>query len=86
MANPKEQARNCPTREDGTEVLISHTISLPTCQARQRAMYHKCFLCVFHNDGPGAVAAPVVNLTPPVRRAAPPVSDAEPAPRRVATG
>ena len=49
MPPPSDQSRNCPPRADGAEVLIAHTISLQTCQDRQRGMYHKCYSCSFNN-------------------------------------
>ncbi len=46
--------RSCPTRADGSEVLIAHRIPLATCQERQRRMYHKCFACAFRGAEAGA--------------------------------
>ena len=52
MANSTTEQRRCPTREDDAEVLIAHTIDAPTCQKRQRGLYHKCFACVHRNAAP----------------------------------
>jgi hypothetical protein len=41
--------RQCPTRADGAEALIAHTIALDECQARQRNHYHKCPVCTHYN-------------------------------------
>jgi hypothetical protein len=60
MSNASDARRSCPTRADGTEVLIAHTIPIATCQDRQRGMYHKCFSCAYH--GAGAALAPLRKL------------------------
>lgn len=46
---PAEGTRQCPTRADGAETLIAHTITLTECQARQRNHYHKCPRCTHYN-------------------------------------
>jgi hypothetical protein len=58
--NASDASRTCPTRADGTEVLIAHRIPVATCQTRQRGMYHKCFTCAYH--GAGAGVAPLHQL------------------------
>ncbi len=70
MANSTPEQRRCPTREDTTEVLIAHTINVPTCQKRQRNLYHKCFTCVHRNDG--SVSAELRRPAPIVKLPAPP--------------
>jgi hypothetical protein len=60
MTNASDARRSCPTRADGAEVLIAHTIPIATCQDRQRGMYHKCFACAYH--GVGATMAPLRKL------------------------
>ena len=45
MTNPSESLRSCPTRSDGADVLIAHSISSEICHERQRRLYHKCFMC-----------------------------------------
>ena len=40
------QSRQCPTRVDGADPLIAHSISIPVCAKRQREHYHKCYTCV----------------------------------------
>ena len=58
----------CPTRQDGAEVLISQTVTKPMCQDRQRRYYHKCWSCVHRNGTVAARPAPVLELTQPVER------------------
>lgn len=43
--------RQCPTRVNGGDPLIAHSISLPTCRKRQREHYHKCFSCAHAGAG-----------------------------------
>ncbi|MCC7011746.1 MAG: hypothetical protein IT454_04210 [Planctomycetes bacterium] len=49
MSTPPEGMRICPTRQDQTESLMTHTISLGECQKRQREHFHKCPTCVHAN-------------------------------------
>lgn len=67
MPSMSEQSRSCPTRADGTEVLIAHRITEQTCQERQRGMYHKCYSCVFRNAREHGAEERPVNLPPPRR-------------------
>lgn len=67
MPTPSEHSRSCPTRADGTEVLIAHRITEQTCQARQRGMYHKCFSCAFQNVTEQGTEVEPVRLPPPLR-------------------
>ena len=60
MTNATDARRTCPTRADGSEVLIAHRIPVATCQDRQRGMYHKCFTCAYY--GAGAGVAPLHRL------------------------
>lgn len=84
MTNASGETRSCPTRDDGAEVLIAHTIALPACQTRQRAMYHKCFQCVYRNaSGP---PAPVVELPHVARRAVAHEAASDAEPRRLVAG
>jgi hypothetical protein len=41
--------RLCPTRIDGAQTLVAHTITQAICQARQREHYHKCPACRHSN-------------------------------------
>jgi hypothetical protein len=61
MADPK--LRVCPTRIDGTPVLVAHKVDGTKCQARQRERYHKCFTCAWNNSYVASHGEPVV--TPP---------------------
>ena len=54
--------RECPTRIDGADVLIAHSIDTATCQGRQAAHYHKCHACVHHR---GADLLPVQSKARP---------------------
>jgi hypothetical protein len=54
MTNASESLRSCPTRSDGAEVLIAHSISTEICHERQRRLYHKCFTCVHRGKAAGA--------------------------------
>ena len=45
------QSRQCPTRVDGGDSLIAHSITLPVCRERQREHYHKCYACVHRGSG-----------------------------------
>jgi len=52
MVHPSDDARRqCPTRGNGPDALICHSIVLATCQRRQREHYHKCHSCMHRNDG-----------------------------------
>jgi len=51
--------RQCPTRLDGADPLIAHTISPHVCEARRREHYHKCPACTYHER---------VTLVPAARR------------------
>lgn len=55
MSNAPEGMRQCPTRADGGEALIAHTITLAECQKRQREHFHKCPTCVHANARPEVV-------------------------------
>lgn len=48
MAQAKLQL--CPTRIDGSPVLVAHKVDRKRCQERQRQRYHKCFTCAWNND------------------------------------
>lgn len=48
MADPPNGLRSCPTRIDGTPVLLAHKVTQHQCTDRQRGRYHKCFTCI-HN-------------------------------------
>ena len=61
MLSSTPARRRCPTRPDGGEVLIAHTIDRETCQERQRGHYHKCFTCV-HQNGAEPAPAPVAEV------------------------
>ena len=61
MIQFEQGLRQCPTREDGTEVLVAHSIRRSECQKRQRGHYHKCYVCAYNNArsaGLAATAAP----------------------------
>jgi hypothetical protein len=58
--------RVCPTRADGVEALMAHTISIAECQKRQREHFHKCPTCVHQNAN---AAAPVVAFAAASREA-----------------
>jgi hypothetical protein len=45
--------RLCPTRVDGVQTLVAHTITQAICQARQREHYHKCPSCAHSNARQG---------------------------------
>ena len=45
------QSRQCPTRVDGADPLIAHSISIPSCAKRQREHYHKCYTCKHALEG-----------------------------------
>lgn len=49
MDRPTTETSQCPTRADGDPALIAHRITRPTCQERQRRMYHKCPSCAHYN-------------------------------------
>ena len=56
------QSRQCPTRADGGDSLIAHSITLADCQKRQRELYHKCYTCVHQGAGPPAPRPQVAPL------------------------
>ena len=45
--------RLCPTRVDGAQTLVAHTITQDLCQARQCEHYHKCPTCRYLNARAG---------------------------------
>lgn len=76
---PSQERRHCPTRPDGTEVLIAHSIDPATCEERQGRHYHKCFSCVHHARGLNGNGrktdlrmVPLPPLRPDARAASPP--------------
>jgi hypothetical protein len=79
MTNARMSLRSCPTRSDGAEVLIAHSISTEICHERQRRLYHKCFTCVHRGR---AAEAAVPALAP--RAAQGPAQDEAALIRRVA--
>lgn len=50
MTDASPTLRSCPTRSDGAEVLIAHSIPLSACHERQRRLYHKCYTCVHRGE------------------------------------
>jgi hypothetical protein len=75
MSNAKPNLRSCPTRADGLEVLIAHSISTEICQERQRRLYHKCFTCALRGravaEPRGLPPIPETRLARPVGASAP---------------
>lgn len=57
MTNTSANLRGCPTRADGAEVLIAHSISGEICHERQRRLYHKCFACAHRGRSAAATVA-----------------------------
>ncbi|MCZ6598101.1 MAG: hypothetical protein O7B99_10715 [Planctomycetota bacterium] len=91
MPSSTPARRRCPTRPDGGEVLIAHTIDRETCQERQRGHYHKCFTCVHQNGAEPAPAAAARGPAVPAGRSADEPVRGErtptlPARRRIAVG
>jgi len=41
--------RVCPTRVSPVPTVITHRITVSTCQQRQREHYHKCWTCLLAN-------------------------------------
>jgi hypothetical protein len=41
--------RTCPTRVAPGPPVISHLITVGTCQRRQREFFHKCWTCAHSN-------------------------------------
>ena len=62
MSEQHDARRSCPTRADGAEVLIAHTITPSACQERQGRLYHKCFTCVHLGAGATTPLAPLHRL------------------------
>ena len=75
MTNASESLRSCPTRADGAEVLIAHSISGEICHERQRRLYHKCFTCAHLGQAASAGASALPPRSPLHRGATPPVAD-----------
>ena len=76
MPDSIPETRHCPTREDGQQALIAHSIGHSDCQDRQRRQYHKCFTCAHRNGARGAAPKPasppdLTNIPPPPRDSLP---------------
>ena len=70
MTNASENLRACPTRADGVEVLIAHSISTEICHERQRRTYHKCFTCAHRGQGANAIPPSLPPRAPSPRETA----------------
>ncbi len=72
MIGSTHAVKECPTRGDGIELLISQKVTTSICQGRQRSHYHKCYTCVHYNDSeskPHPAVSPLPSLEAARRQA-----------------
>jgi hypothetical protein len=73
----QQDLRTCPTRPDGAEPLVVHSIGATLCALRQGTRYHKCWSCEHREGGMPVAAVPPAGQAEFVLHPVPPPQEVE---------